>query len=111
MRSRISTALNRERGTRAAVVSAVLDATGQAPAIFEPARTQDTGGWGGAGGAAFAYGAAGGWGSLALPFQLFVTAYRPQGADSSNDAAIYAAVAGVLPAGVTAWMQITDRGS
>jgi hypothetical protein len=65
-----------EHGTRQAIISAVRDLTGRPPAIFEPMRTSDTGGYtfGGVG-----YCVAGGWGSMALPFQCFVTAYRPTG--------------------------------
>jgi hypothetical protein len=139
LRARISIELTRERGTRAAVAAAVDDLTGFEPAIFEPSFTADTGGWGGAGTYAtgFAFGAAGGWGSLALPFQFFVTVRRPAGAGVTDaggwgsgaggygagaiewvaeasiqsgvtDASIYAAVAGVLPAATVAWTNITD---
>jgi hypothetical protein len=59
--------------TRAAIVAAIQALTGRTPKIFEPANPLDGGsyntGYSG-------YGVAGGYGSLALPFQLFVTAYR-----------------------------------
>ena len=78
-RHRILVELIRERGTRQAVISSLLDQTGRPPAVFEPANTLDTGGYGSISGHAsgIAYGTAGGWGSLNLPFQFFVTAYRP----------------------------------
>lgn len=80
-RLRIQKELIRERGTRGAVVSALDDLTGRPPALFEPANTSDTGGYGGAGETAtgLGYGYAGGWGDLNLPLQFFVTAYRPVG--------------------------------
>lgn len=126
-RLRIQQELKRERGTRAAVVAALADLTGRVPLVFEPARTTDTGGWG----TALGYGAAGGWGSLALPFQCFVTAYRPHAGGIANvagygtggpiqyaslsmvqgqvtDADIYGAVAGVLPTATIAWTCIAE---
>ncbi len=138
-RARIQLELFRERGTRGAVVAVLYDLTGRAPAVFEPARTTDTGGYAsfaGAGGGA-AYGIAGGWGSLALPFQCFITAYRPSGSGVATvsgwggpaggyrlgaieyaslemvqgqvtDADIYAAVASVLPVATIGWTRITN---
>ncbi len=132
-RTRIMQELRRERGTRAAVVSALTDLTGRTPMLFEPTRPADTGAWGMAAG----YGSAGGWGSLALPFQFFVTAYRPGGAGIAavcgwgepaggygvgaieyasldmlqgqvTDADIDAAIAGVLPAASIAWTRISS---
>jgi hypothetical protein len=127
-RTRIAYALLRPRATRAAIVNALQQLTGRAPAIFEPSRTSDTGGYtiGGVG-----YGAGGGWGSLALPYQFFLTAYRPSGggiaalagygtggipvygdltmqAENVSDAIIQAAVPPLLPAGSTAWMRISN---
>jgi hypothetical protein len=69
---RIERELFRLKGTRAAMVRELTDLTGQAPRIFEPRLTSDTGGYtvGGVG-----YGAGGGYGSLLLPFQFFVQAY------------------------------------
>jgi hypothetical protein len=129
--------LVRERGTRYAVQSALVDLTGREPGIFEPANPVDTGGYydpSGLGGGC-AYGLTGGWGTLSLPFQCFVRAYRPtnsgialvmgwggtaggwgQGAieyasltmiqGQITDTDINAAVAGVLPVGTIGWTQI-----
>jgi hypothetical protein len=133
-RQRIHDELLRERGTRAAIVSILIDLTGRTPTIFEPARTSDTGGYtlGGIG-----YGVGGGWGSLVLPFQCFVTAYRASGTGvgtvagwgsgaggygegaieyaglamiegQTSDAEIAAAVASVLPATAIAWLRISN---
>ncbi len=127
-RQRIQQELVREHATRAAIASIVTDLTGRAPTIFEPARVSDTGGYATP---AFAYGAAGAWGSLNLPFQVFVTARRAQGTGIANlagygtpgplaraslasatgqvtDADIYAAIASVLPTATQAWTCITN---
>lgn len=137
-RRRIQLELFRERGTRAAVTSVLSDLTGRSPVIFEPARTTDTGGYGSAVAAAtgLSYGVAGGWGSLQLPFQSFVMAYRPAGPGIAlvsgwgqgaggygignieygnldmiegqvTDADIMAAVASVLPIASTVWVAIS----
>ncbi len=74
-RSRIQRELVRERNTRAAIFSVLTDLTGRTPRIFEPARPADTGAYG----AVCGYATAGAWGSLSLPFQCFVTAYRARG--------------------------------
>ena len=78
-RRRILQELIRERGTRNAIISNLTDLTGHAPQIFEPARITDTGAYGNStgAGAGLAWGLAGGWGNLNLPFQCFITAYRP----------------------------------
>ena len=76
--TRIQNEMFRERGIRAAVVEALIDLTGVAPWVFEPARPADTGGYGTSGssaGTGLGYGCAGGYGSLAPPFQFFVIAY------------------------------------
>lgn len=130
-RAAIRRELLRERATRPALIAALRDLTGRAPAVFEPRRPGDTGGWGAGAG----WGAAGGWGSLALPYQCFVTAYRPQGSGIAGlggwgagaggwgggavawaslsmlegqvtDADIMAATAAVLPQGAVAWVRI-----
>jgi hypothetical protein len=80
--ARIGREMFREKGTRAGLIAAIEDLTGLIPAVFEPAYTMDTGGYGSHGmtaGTNLAYGAAGGYGSLALPFQFFVTVERPTG--------------------------------
>lgn len=131
LRARIRQELLRERGTRAALVAQVTQLVGRAPAIFEPTRPADTGAWG----TACGYGAGGGWGSLALPFQCFVTVRRPTGAgiamvdgyggtlggygvgaieyasasllvSAVSDADIMAAIAGVMPTAAIAWTRI-----
>lgn len=76
-RARVKTEILRPRATRAALISAVTDLTGRVPGVFEPARTTDTGGYYAPGVGSMGYGVAGHWGSLNLPFQIFVTAYRP----------------------------------
>src|SRR5262249_52940014 len=129
----------RERGTRAAIVSALYDLTGRPPLVFEPARTTDTGGYtslSGFGGGV-AYGVAGGWGSLDLPFPCFLTAFRPAASGIATvsgwcnpaagygfgaieyadlnmiqgqvtDGAIYQAVANVLPVAAIGWTTIVN---
>ena len=132
-RVRIRKELLRDRNTRNAVVSVLTDLTGRVPVVFEPSRPADTGAYGTAAG----YGAAGGWGSLALPFQCFVTAYRAQGSGIATvagyggpsggygsgaieyaslsmvqgqiaDADIDAAVARVMPVSAIAWTRISN---
>jgi hypothetical protein len=90
----------------------------------------------GAGGGV-AYGVAGGWGSLDLPFQCFISAYRPTGSGIAmvsgwcrpsgaygegaieyaslamvqgqiTDSDIYTAVADVMPAATIGWTRITN---
>lgn len=132
-RTRIQSELLLERATRRGIIRALEILTGRTPAIFEPARPLDTGAynaniWG--------YNLAGGYGSLQLPFQAFVTAYRPVGQGIPNiagygspegayntgsqieyanpsmilgavtDADIFAAVDSVKPAGSIMWTKI-----
>lgn len=138
-RVRIGRELLRERGTRDAVISILEDLTGRTPIVLEPARISDTGAFSslGDGSLGLAYGVVGAWGNLSLPFQAFVTAYRPQASGIANvagrgsgpggygvgtieygslvwmegqvtDPDIYAAVAAVLPTGTTAWTRISN---
>jgi len=100
--------------------------------VFEPSRPADTGAWSGP----LGYGVAGGWGSLLLPFQCFVTAYRAQGSGIAStsgyggpagysvgpiqyaslamltgqitDADITAAIAGVMPTAAIGWTRISN---
>jgi len=88
-KARILANLFRERGTRNAVTRVLVDLTGRVPHLFEPSRPADTGAYGtfinaGLIGASMGYGVAGGYGSLLLPYQAFVTAYRPTGAGVPN---------------------------
>ncbi len=81
-RERIQTALQREAATRSAIAEALEQLVGSEPLIFEPARCSDTGCYGVMGqgtrlNTGFAYNAAGGWGTLTLPMQFFVTTVRP----------------------------------
>lgn len=91
-RARIKATLFQPQGTRAALVANLVALTGRTPAIFEPANPTDTGGYGYQGmtqGTGLGYGVAGGYGSLMLPFQAFVTAYRPTGGGVANVAGYY----------------------
>jgi hypothetical protein len=138
-RARIQLELLRERGTRAAVISILQDLTGRPPRVFEPGRVSDTGGYGSRANPAtgLAYGFAGGWGNSALPFQCFITVFRPSGAGITNvagwgssgggysvgaieygnlammqvqvtDADVYAAIADVMPVATIGWTQISN---
>jgi hypothetical protein len=132
-RARIRADLLRERATRPALSAVLRDLTGRVPMIFEPARPADTGAYG----IALGYGVAGGWGNLALPYQSFITAFRPLGAGvplvagwgsgaggwgagaieyvsrpmveaQVADADINAAIARSIPVATIAWTRISD---
>jgi hypothetical protein len=134
-RARILINLFRERATRNGIVKVLTDLTGRAPVIFEPQRPADTGAYGAPN---VGYGAAGGYGSMLLPFQAFVQAFRPastgipfvagygsspggygvasradyaslsQSTGAVSDADIYAAVDSVKPAGTILWTKINS---
>lgn len=119
------------KGPTRANMSAVLTlVTGRVPDIFEPSNTTDSGGWDG--GAYWDTGV-GKWGAP-MPYQCFVTAYRPiggvqdlgeydtwrmswdsYGAWSDNpvtavtDAAIIAAVESTRMKGIVVWLRIADN--
>jgi hypothetical protein len=82
-RGRIKSALVREAATRSAVITGLESLTGVPPVVFEPANPSDTGCYGGITealpipGMGMAYGEIGGWGSLQLPLQFFITITRP----------------------------------
>ena len=79
-RSRIQRALLTPTATRAAVVAQLVSLTGNRPAIVEPRRPADTGGYASlpaAGGGGVGYGAGGAYGSLRMPFQAFLVVARP----------------------------------
>jgi hypothetical protein len=130
---RIQKNLVRPRTTRASVVQALQDLTGRTPVVFEPRNPADTGGYN----AQMGYGLAGGYGSMGLPYQFFVQAFRPNGLPVNNasgygagpggynaapmfyaetsefqgnisDAEIYASVATVLPTASIAWTTISN---
>ncbi|WP_369952204.1 hypothetical protein [Ralstonia syzygii] len=134
-RNRIIINLFRERATRNGLVRVLTDLTGRAPVVFEPQRPLDTGSYGGP---LIGYGVAGGYGSMMLPFQAFVTAYRPTSTGIPNvagygvstggysrasqaeiasmnmihgavtDDDIYAAIDSVKPVGTTIWTRIAN---
>lgn len=66
--------LFRERGTRAAITAILIDLTGRVPIIYEPQRPADTGAYRAPNSG---YGVAGAYGSVLLPTQAFVVAFRP----------------------------------
>ncbi len=127
-RPRILQALSREHATRNALTAIAKDLTGYTPVIFEPSRPADTGAYSTG---SLGYGVAGAWGSLNLPFQVFVTVRRSQPSGiadiagygtagplaraslaeiggQATDADIYAAIASVMPTAATAWTCITN---
>ena len=91
-RARIQTALLAEAATRYAVSVGLQSITGSLPTIFEPGKCSDTGGYGLTGGG-MAYGSVGGWGSLSLPLQCFITVTRPP-TSGANGIAGYGTSAG-----------------
>ncbi len=93
-RARILAAMFLPRATRAATSAAVQALGFGPPKLFEPSRPADTGAWN----VALGYGVGGGWGSLAMPFQVLVT--LPPRIDLGS---AYAALTDVLPAGTIAW--------
>jgi hypothetical protein len=134
-RARIQINMFRERGTRAGVIKVLQDVTGRTPIVFEPQRPADTGAYSAPNSG---YGMAGGYGSLMLPVQAFVTAYRPAQSGIPNiagygistagygiasqadyasinqaigavaDADIFAAVDSVKPSGTTLWVRLSN---
>lgn len=75
-RARIIATLLREKVTRNGMIAALVNLTGRQPIIFEPARPADTGAYSIS---TSGYGVAGGYGSLMLPAQFFIKAFRPAG--------------------------------
>ena len=79
-RRRILFELNRDKCTRTALYQCLVFLTGHPPKIFEPCSPGDTGCYGlsaTSGLGTLGYGLSGGWGSLSLPFQIFVRIRRP----------------------------------
>ena len=134
-RARILSQLFLEKGTRRGLIRVLQLLTGRTPWVFEPGRPADSGGYNTN---ALGYGMAGGYGSLACPFQAFVVAYRPLGQGIPNvggygstvggygkpsqleyanpslvqgavtDVSIYAAIDSVAPAATILWTRIGD---
>lgn len=134
-RAAIIANLFRERATRNAIQLVLVALTGRAPRIVEPQRPADTGAYSAPNSG---YGVAGAYGSMLLPYQAFVTAFRPlssgipyvvgygcapsgysvasRGEYASldmvigavQDADIYAAISAVAPAGTEIWTQISS---
>jgi hypothetical protein len=130
LRAAIEANLLAPKATRGALAAAIARQFGTTPAIFEPARPADTGAYG----IALGYGVAGGWGSLALPYQCFATITLPTNVGIANvagwgagagwgvgpieyidgemidapagPAAIEAAIAATLPLAATCWVRI-----
>lgn len=132
-RARIILNLFRERATRNGMVKVLTDLTGRAPTIIEPTRPADTGVYGGP---LIGYSIAGAYGSILMPYQAFVIAYRPLGTgipsvagygvstggygqasqadwaslsmiqNAVQDADIYAAIEATRPVGTIVWASI-----
>lgn len=135
-RARILASLFGEKATRRSISRVLTVLTGVEPSIFEPARVQDTGAYGAPN---CGYGVAGGYGSVLLPYQAFVIAYRqpntgiplvagygvstgayrtPSRSEYASidevlaqviDEQIYAAINRVRPAGMKIWVLILNR--
>lgn len=97
--ARIRANISAPRATRAGVSQVITALVGNTPTIFEPANVRDTGGYGWLGmtqGTNLAFGnvsgtvkGAGGWGSLALPYQAFIKVPAPTGGGIANVGGFY----------------------
>ncbi|MEB0133525.1 MULTISPECIES: hypothetical protein [unclassified Pseudomonas] len=131
-RNRILTNIFRERATHRGIDQVLFDLTGRHPIIVEPANPADCGGLGGG----LCLGVSGHVGSVVMPYQAFVTAYRPIGTGAANwpgiatnwfglsltsglvpasqiypqvsDADIIAAIESTKPFGTTVWYRIAS---
>ncbi len=95
-----------QKSTRQAISGILTTVTGIAPLIIEPGRAADTGAYtiGNV-----AYNTAGCYASLNVPYQSFVTAYRPRPGTAQfglADSDIYAAVESVRMGGTIIWLRI-----
>lgn len=134
-RKRILVEMFRPRATRPAMVAVLKDLTGYEPRIFEPSRPQDVGGIGVGGG--MGIGVSGAIGSIGLPGEVFIDAYRDpdfgipyaagigsgaggigvpsrlvvtsldQIAGALRDEDVMAAVEATRPVGIVAWVRIS----
>lgn len=73
-RARIQANLLLARTSRPAMAATLTKLTGQVPMIVEPCNPTDTGAYAAPNSG---YGVAGAYGSMLLPFQCFIVAYRP----------------------------------
>lgn len=92
LRAKILSELFRPRGTREAMARVLRDLTGREPRIFEPVRPADTGG---VGLPTMGVGVAGRVGTLTMPGEVFVDAYRTPDAGIPNAAGVGTTYAGV----------------
>lgn len=90
-RARIQANLFPARTARPAMVAALTKLTGRAPVVIEPTNPADTGAYGVS---TSGYGAAGCYGSMLLPFQCFIKAYRPMTSGIPNVAGYGVSTAG-----------------
>lgn len=132
--ARIRANLLREKGTRNAIIRVLYDLTGRTPIVFESERPLDTGAWNNS--SNLALGLTGAYGSLIMPFEALIKAFRPLGSGipyvngygqpaggyniasrseyasladiqgAITDADIYAAVNSVRPVATTMWTSI-----
>ncbi len=98
LRARVQRAIHRLRGTRQSLIDAASEA-GYSASVFEPARPADTGAYSTPGG--LAWGVAGGWGSLQMPLECFLTV---KAIEAVADPAVE--ISAALPAGAIGWMRI-----
>jgi hypothetical protein len=107
-RASIQASLFPRRNTRTAIIGVLTQVTGIAPIVFEPGRAADAGCYNVG---TMAYNTAGAYGSLNLPYQSFVTAYRPRPGSPQfgiSDADIYAAAERVRMGGTVIWVRILN---
>ncbi len=132
-RSRIQAAILRQKATRAGMIATLVALTGRVPVIVVPSTPNDVGAYGVS---TSGYRVAGYYGSLLLPYQCFITAYRALGSGIPNvagygistagygvasqncycdlsqvtgsvpDSAIYAAIAATEAEGTICWTEI-----
>jgi hypothetical protein len=115
-RSRVEQNILREAATRPAIISAIQESTGAVVTVFEPARCSDTGAYGSLTdpSSTAAYGVAGGWGNLNLPYQFFISVETTAQYCSLasipgelTDDDIRQLILQLLPINVTAWIRFS----
>lgn len=98
-RARIKWNLTAPRGTRAGMIGMLQYLTGRTPIVVNPGRPSDVGAWNYARG----YNTAGAYGSMKMPYQAFVVAYRgvpvTAGAGSGDYATLPVPAGGYYPGG------------